>query len=137
MMTAPGSGGSSSGSAVGVSAGFAPLSLATETGGSCAWPASRAALYALRPTVGNVSMNGVCGISKTFDGVGAMAKSSHDLALLCEAILTPAARENIPQADFISAMSGTWENISIGFLDFDTTEQVVRGGTCQTNQCIY
>jgi amidase len=43
--------GSSSGSAVAVSAGWAAASLGTDTLGSLTAPAGRAALYAIRPTV--------------------------------------------------------------------------------------
>ncbi|KAF2682905.1 hypothetical protein K458DRAFT_453191 [Lentithecium fluviatile CBS 122367] len=56
-MRAPG--GSSTGSAMGVAAGFSPLSLGTETSGSLTSPASRAALYALKLTPGSVSIKGV------------------------------------------------------------------------------
>ncbi|KAF2441737.1 amidase signature enzyme [Karstenula rhodostoma CBS 690.94] len=66
-------GGSSTGSAVGVAAGFAPLSLGTETSGSLTTPASRAALYALKLTPGAVSMEGapslVKAIQQTWDGI--------------------------------------------------------------------
>ncbi|KAL6795156.1 amidase signature domain-containing protein [Trichoderma sp. SZMC 28012] len=44
--------GSSSGSAVGVSAGYAPISVGTETDGSLLCPAGRAAPYAIKPTIG-------------------------------------------------------------------------------------
>ncbi len=82
-------GGSSSGSAVGVSAGFAPYSLGTETGGSLVYPARKAALYAMRPSLGTVSTEGLYRISRSFDGVRAMAKTPYDLAFLVESILRP------------------------------------------------
>lgn len=85
-------GGSSSGSAVGVSAGFAPFSLGTETGGSLVYPASKSGLFAMKPTNGTTSASRVFRISRSFDGVGAMAKTPADLALLVESILTPEQR---------------------------------------------
>lgn len=92
-------GGSSSGSGVGVSAGFSPLSLGTETGGSCVLPASRAGLYSIVPTRGQygyVSTQGIFRISKSLDGIGGMARSPTDLARLIEVILTPEIRSKLP-----------------------------------------
>jgi amidase len=77
---------SSSGSAVGVSAGFAPLSLGTETSGSICMPANRAGLYSVKVTHGSVPLDGVSALSEEFDGLGAMAKSVGDLELLIHAL---------------------------------------------------
>ncbi len=51
--------GSSSGSAVAVAAGYAPLSLGTDTFGSVLCPASRNGVVGMRPTVGLLSRNGI------------------------------------------------------------------------------
>ena len=72
-------GGSSTGSAVGVAAGFGPVSLGTETSGSLTSPASRAALYALKLTPGSVSIEGVWEVAQSYDSAGAMAKTVIDL----------------------------------------------------------
>ncbi|KAI4255481.1 MAG: hypothetical protein L6R42_006711 [Xanthoria sp. 1 TBL-2021] len=48
-------GGSSSGSAVAVSAVLSPFALGTEKQGSLIMPGNRAALYTMKPTVGIVS----------------------------------------------------------------------------------
>jgi amidase len=80
-------GGSSTGSAVSVAAGFAPLAIGTETIGSIVTPTGRAGLYALKPTVGDVDMGGVLGISTAFDSAGPMAKSARDLLPLVELML--------------------------------------------------
>ena len=109
-------GGSSSGSAVGVSAGFAPLSLGTETGGSLNYPASKAGLYAMRPTHGFVSSKGVFRISRSFDAIGSMAKTPYDLSLLTESILTPEARAKLPENGYQDAMTGNWDGLRIGIL---------------------
>ncbi|KAH8601843.1 hypothetical protein B0O99DRAFT_680959 [Bisporella sp. PMI_857] len=50
--------GTSTGSAVGVSAGYNPLAIGTETDGSLAQQAGRAALFALKPTAGSVLREG-------------------------------------------------------------------------------
>ncbi|GME34936.1 Amidase [Neofusicoccum parvum] len=89
--TAPG--GSSAGSAVAVAAGFAPLAVGSDTVGSLITPANRAALYALKPTVGEVPMDGVFALSRSFDAVGGMAKSAADLTFLMDALMEPVAKE--------------------------------------------
>ncbi|KAJ9092395.1 hypothetical protein QFC21_006897 [Naganishia friedmannii] len=76
--------GSSSGSAIALSAGWAPATLGTETCGSLISPTGRAAGYTLRSTVGLISRYGVIPVSTTLDTVGPIAKSAHDIALLVE-----------------------------------------------------
>jgi amidase len=77
-------GGSSSGSAIAVSAGWAPATLGTDTIGSLMAPAGRAAGYTIRSTVGLVSRYGVIPASRHLDTVGPITKSAHDTALLLE-----------------------------------------------------
>ncbi|ORY32178.1 amidase signature domain-containing protein [Naematelia encephala] len=76
--------GSSSGSAVGTSAGFAAAALGSETDGSLVCPSNRAALYTIRMSVGLSSRTGVIPISSTQDTVGPMTKSTYDAALILE-----------------------------------------------------
>jgi amidase len=75
-------GGSSGGTAVAVTAGFATLGIATETGVSVRSPATNNALVGVVPTRGLVSRAGVMPISFTQDRVGVHAKSTADAALL-------------------------------------------------------
>jgi amidase len=79
-------GGSSSGSAVGVSAGFAAASIGVEIDGSIIDPSSRAALFGIKASVGLVSREGIVPTSKTADSLGPMAKSAYDVALLLGAM---------------------------------------------------
>jgi amidase len=101
-------GGSSTGPAVAVAAGFSPLALGTETIGSIVTPATRAALYAMKLTVGSVPCDGVFRISETFDAVGPMAKSADDLALLVDVLLRK--QEGMGALDQL-------EKVRIGFAD--------------------
>src|SRR5205814_6547246 len=55
--------GSSSGSAVAVSAGLAPLAVGTETDGSIVSPASACGIAAIKPTVGLISRAGIVPVS--------------------------------------------------------------------------
>ncbi|GAM40193.1 hypothetical protein TCE0_038f12344 [Talaromyces pinophilus] len=107
-------GGSSSGSADDVSAGFAIVSLGAETVGSMVAPASRASLYALKPTVGTIPIDGVVPIAKSLDSVGGMARSPEDLALVTEVITNYSA---LQPAGYLIGMTGKWDGIRLGFLD--------------------
>lgn len=109
--------GSSTGSAVGVSAGYSPLSLGTETDGSLVQPAGRAALYALKPTVGSTNTSGVWTLSTRFDSVGAMAKSVSDLALVTEMLHTKDVRAKLPPSGYTSYLTKSFKGMKVGFVD--------------------
>jgi len=79
-------GGSSGGTAVAVTVGFATVGIATETGVSVRSPASNNALIGIAPTRGLVSRAGVIPVSYTQDRIGVHAKSVADAAALLSAI---------------------------------------------------
>lgn len=74
--------GSSSGTAVGVAAGYAPVGIATDTTGSARWPAATNGVVGLRPTLGAISTAGVQPSAPTLDAVGVIARSVSDAALV-------------------------------------------------------
>jgi len=79
-------GGSSSGSAAALAAGFLPLALGTDTGGSVRHPAGACGVIGLKPTYGLVSRRGVFPLSFTLDHVGPMARSVRDIASALDVI---------------------------------------------------
>ncbi|KAJ5746016.1 amidase signature enzyme [Penicillium odoratum] len=101
-------GGSSTGSAVAVAAGFSPLAMATETIGSIVTPSTRAGLYALKHTTGVQDTTGLYTMTEFFDSPGPMAKSAADVHVLSEILLG---------RQFTSPPFGAWEGLSVGFLD--------------------
>ena len=74
--------GSSSGSAAGLSAGFAPLAVGTETDGSIVSPSSACGVVGIKPTLGLVSRAGIVPLSLAQDTAGPMATSVADAAAL-------------------------------------------------------
>jgi amidase len=78
--------GSSSGSAVAVAAGLAPLAVGTETDGSIVSPASACGITGVKPTLGLVSRAGIVPISLAQDTAGPMAGCVADAAALLSAM---------------------------------------------------
>ncbi len=74
--------GSSSGSAVGVAAGLAPIAVGTETDGSIVCPSSACGVVGIKPTLGLVSRSGIVPISAAQDTAGPMARSVADAAAM-------------------------------------------------------
>jgi amidase len=79
-------GGSSSGSAVAVSANLCVAALGTETDGSIMSPSSANGIVGIKPTVGLTSRAGVIPISHTQDTVGPHARTVADAAAVLSAI---------------------------------------------------
>ena len=79
--------GSSSGSAVAVSANLTILSIGTETNGSIVCPANNNGIVGIKPTVGLISRSGIIPISHTQDTPGPMARTVKD-AVICLGVLT-------------------------------------------------
>jgi len=71
-------GGSSSGSAAAVAAGYCPLALGTQTIGSISRPASFCGVVGYKPTYGRISLAGVIPLSPSLDHLGLFANSVLD-----------------------------------------------------------
>jgi amidase len=85
--------GSSSGSAVAVSANLCAIAVGTETDGSIVSPASINGIVGLKPTVGLVSRGGIVPISHSQDTAGPLARSVRDAALLLGVMAGPDAAD--------------------------------------------
>ena len=79
--------GSSSGSAVSVSANFAPLAVGTETDGSIVCPSAVNGIVGIKPTVGLLSRSGIIPIAHSQDTAGPMARTVRDAATMLGAMV--------------------------------------------------
>lgn len=80
------SGGTSSGSAAAVAAGFCDMALGSDTGGSIRNPASHCGIVGVKPSYGLVSRYGLIDSAMSFDQIGPIAKNVEDAALVLDVI---------------------------------------------------
>jgi len=109
--------GSSSGAGAAAVAGYAPLHLGTDIGGSVRLPATHCGIFALKPSLGRVPVH------PPYMGrvVGPMTRSVADAALLMNAISRPDARDfmSLPfnPSDYAEELEDfSVRNVRIGFL---------------------
>jgi aspartyl-tRNA(Asn)/glutamyl-tRNA(Gln) amidotransferase subunit A len=114
-------GGSSSGSAVSVAAGMAPVALGSDTGGSVRIPAALCGITGLKTTVGQVSRAGVYPLSWSLDSVGPLSRSVEDAALIYQAMQGPDAGDDTthgrPLQDVMSHLGDGVEGLRIGIAE--------------------
>jgi aspartyl-tRNA(Asn)/glutamyl-tRNA(Gln) amidotransferase subunit A len=114
-------GGSSSGSGVAVAAGFAPVALGTDTGGSVRNPATCCGVTGMKPTYGAVSRAGVFPLSFSLDHVGTLTRNVHDNAVVLEALLGRDAGDpssvDHPAARFGDSLDGGVKGLRIGVIE--------------------
>ena len=114
-------GGSSSGSGTGLAAGFFPLALGSDTGGSTRNPASACGVVGLKPSYGLLPRTGVFPLSWTLDHVGPMARTVADVAALTAALAghdgeDPGSARPAAWADPVAGLEGGVSGLRIGYV---------------------
>src|SRR3954463_7039527 len=86
-------GGSSSGSAAAVAAGFVPAAIGTQTLGSVIRPAAFCGVVGFKPSFGSISRTGIHPFSATLDTVGVFTRSVADAAWFGACLMGADARD--------------------------------------------
>jgi allophanate hydrolase len=107
-------GGSSSGSAVAVSAGLVPLALGTDTAGSGRVPAMLNNIVGLKPSLGLVSTAGVVPACRTLDCVSVFALTVDDAMTALQAMAGPDGADPYSRNRRLAEMSTFPANLRLG-----------------------
>ncbi len=86
-------GGSSSGSAAAVAAGFCDIALGTDTGGSIRNPASHCGVIGFKPTYGLVPRYGLIDLAMSLDQIGPLSRDVPSAALMLDVVAGHNPRE--------------------------------------------
>jgi aspartyl-tRNA(Asn)/glutamyl-tRNA(Gln) amidotransferase subunit A len=124
-------GGSSSGSAAAVAAGYVPLSLGSDTNGSIRAPAALCGVWGFRPGDGRLSRAGCLPYAVSLDTVGGFANDIDDLAVLYDTLCDANSLRSRPARDpatplRIAVLTGDFERHA----DADAQRAVRRAATC-------
>ncbi len=107
-------GGSSSGSAVAVSAGLVPLALGTDTAGSGRVPAMLNNIVGLKPSLGLISTAGVVPACRTLDCVSVFALTVDDAMTALAAMAGPDGADPFSQQRPLAAMQAFPDSLRLG-----------------------
>ena len=131
-------GGSSGGSAAAVAAGFSPLALGSDTGGSIRQPAALCGVIGMKPTYGRVSRYGLVAFASSLDQIGPFAATVADAAALFEVISghDPLDSTSIPEPapDVSSRLDEGVDGLRVGVVGELMGEGIAADVAARTNE---
>jgi allophanate hydrolase len=107
-------GGSSSGSAVAVSAGLVPLALGTDTAGSGRVPAMLNNIVGLKPSLGLISTAGLVPACRTLDCISIFSLTVDDAIAALEVVAGPDGADPFSRDRPLAAMTAFPQNLRLG-----------------------
>src|SRR3954471_13940102 len=107
-------GGSSSGSAVAVSAGLVPLALGTDTAGSGRVPAMLNNIVGLKPSLGMISTAGVVPACRTLDCISVLALTVDDAMVALSVMAGPDGADPFSRNRPLGAVTAFPEKLRLG-----------------------
>ena len=122
-------GGSSSGSAAAVAAGFCDVALGSDTGGSIRNPASHCGIIGLKPSYSSVSRYGLIDLSMSLDQIGPLARNVEDAALLLSVIQGKDEKDSISQEiKSVNSKSARLDinKLKVGVLDIKISDDRIQ-----------
>ncbi len=119
-------GGSSSGSAAAVAAGFCDVALGSDTGGSIRNPASHCGVVGVKPSYGYVSRYGLIDLSMSLDQIGVLGKDVEDVALVLDVIRGKDERDTI-SFDSSEIRLENAGKINVGIIDVKGVDRKIAG----------
>ena len=122
-------GGSSGGSAVAVVTGMSVASIGTDTGGSIRIPAAACGIVGLKPSLGEVSTEGVVPLSTTYDHVGPITRTVEDAANVW-AVLAGKPRPRIEAPEPRTITLGALGGYFMALLDADVRATFEEAMAC-------
>jgi aspartyl-tRNA(Asn)/glutamyl-tRNA(Gln) amidotransferase subunit A len=117
-------GGSSGGSAAAVAAGFCPVALGSETGGSVRQPAALCGVVGVKPTYGAVSRYGLVAFASSLDQIGPFGRTVDEAARVLEVIWEHDPRDS---TSIPGARPSLWTGDDVAGLRVGVIDEMMTG----------
>jgi Asp-tRNA(Asn)/Glu-tRNA(Gln) amidotransferase A subunit family amidase len=135
-------GGSSSGSAAAIAAGFVPAALGTQTNGSVIRPAAFCGVVGFKPTQGFIPIEGELKFSYTLDQPGVFTRDARDAAWLAASFsaeggkLSPTLFRRVAPPSLVAVKTPVWEQAEEhAQQNFRNTIEILRTGGARVEAC--